>query len=89
MEFRKKIKISYSLTVIGIAIQAYVTITNYIRSMMFRRASYTRAAFTGTPRQFGFAGIIGILGTIIAIIGAVWLGYTIVKQFKTHPKLQT
>jgi len=88
MEFRKQIKISYSLTAIGIAIEAYATITNYIRSLMFRMGggSYTRASFSGAPRQFGFGGLIGIVGIVIAIIGAAWLGFTIAKQFKTHPK---
>ena len=88
MEFRKQIKISYSLTVIGIASEAYVTITNYIRSLMFRMGGYTRGTFSGA-RQFGFGGLIGVVGTAIAIIGAVWLGYTIAKQFKTHPKPRT
>ena len=92
MEFRKQIKISYSLTIIGIAVEAYVTITNYIRALMFRMGGggYTRASFSGAPRQFGFGGgIIGIVGMAIALIGAVWLGYTIAKQFKTHPKPRT
>jgi len=89
MEFRKQIKLSYSLTIIGIAIEAYVTITNYIRSMMFRSGGYTRGTFSGAPRQFGFGGLIGIVGMAIAIIGAVWLGFTIAKQFKTHPKPRT
>ena len=88
MEFRKQIKISYSLTVIGIAIEAYVTITNYIRTLMFRRGSYTRGAFSGA-RQFGFGSLIGVVGMATAIIGAVWLGYTIAKQLKTHPKPRT
>ena len=88
MEFRKQIKLSYSLTIIGIAIEAYVTITNYIRSLMFRRGGYTRGTFSA-PRQFGFGGQIGIVGLAIAIIGAVWLGFTIAKQFKTHPKPPT
>ncbi|HKM77072.1 MAG TPA: hypothetical protein VJZ32_11715 [Candidatus Bathyarchaeia archaeon] len=86
MEFRKQIKISYSLTVVGIAIEAYVTLTNYIHSLMFRSGGYTRGAFSGAPRQFGLAGLIGVVGMTIAIIGAVWLGYTIAKQFKTHLK---
>ncbi|HKM74853.1 MAG TPA: hypothetical protein VJZ32_00370 [Candidatus Bathyarchaeia archaeon] len=89
MEFRKQIKISYSLTVIGIVIEAYVTLTNYIRSLMFRSGGYTRGAFSGAPRQYGLASPIGVVGMTIAIIGALWLGYTIAKQFKTHPKPRT
>lgn len=89
MEFRKQIKASYSLTAIGIAIEAYTTISNYIRMLMFRMGGgggYTRGSFSGAPRQFGFGGLIGIIGIVIAIIGAVWLGFTIAKQFRTHPK---
>ena len=69
-------------------IEAYVTITNYIRSLMFRREGYTRGAFS-SGRQFGFGSLIGVVGMATAIIGAVWLGYTIAKQFKTHPKPRT
>jgi predicted small integral membrane protein len=82
---KQKIKYSYVLTLLGVALMAISTLFGVVRAMFVREMVGSGGGF-GNRRfgmnPFGLTNGLTILAVVIAIVGLAWLGLALRKSPK-------
>ena len=86
MGLERRITLPYFVTVLGVSLMAISAVFTAVRGMLIRAAFRGGGGFGG-GRQFGNAGplvglasLLTILAVILSIVGVAWLGLTLRKS---------